>query len=192
MGSKWQLPYSIECIDKIEQLHGVELTFENLRDKYGTFRSERITDGRLGEKRYRSRVGVQTEVGDIVEPLWMNLVKDLIIQSGEETLYKQLKAFLQINRGRIQEKNSLEKEALELHAARIFDNPMWVCFIPFNKKYRPEILETADLVTIITDCCNKPGKVTKQRIEWNKYYKGTDCPHCGKLSSFRYASKEEV
>ena len=192
MFSKWKIPYSTECIDRIEQLRDVELTFENLRDKYGTFRTERISDGRLGEKRYKSRAGVQTEVGDIVEPLWINLVKELIIQSGEETLYKQLKAFLQIDRGRIQDKNSLEKEALELHAARIFDNPTWVSFIPFNKKYRPEILETADLVTIITDCCNKPGKVTKQRIEWNKYYKGTDCPHCGKLSSFCYASKEEV
>ena len=192
MFSKWRIPYSTECTDRIEQLHGVELTFENLRDKYGTFRTERISDGRLGEKRYKSRVGVQTEVGDIIESLWINLVKDLIIQSGEETLYKQLKAFLQIDRGRIQDKNSLEKEALELHAARIFDNPAWVSFIPFNKKYRPEILKTADLVTIITDCCNKPGKVTKQRIEWNKYYKGTDCPHCGKLSSFCYASKEEV
>ena len=192
MFAKWKIPYSTECIDRIEQLRDVELTFENLRDKYGTFRTERISDGRLGEKRYKSRVGVQTEVGDIIESLWINLVKELIIQSGEETLYKQLKAFLQIDRGRIQEKNSLEKEALELHAARIFDNPMWVSFIPFNKKYRPEILETADLVTIITDCCNKPGKVTKQRIEWNKYYKGTDCPHCGKLSSFCYASKEEV
>lgn len=192
MLSKCQLSYSTECIDRIEQLRGVELTFENLRDKYGTFRSERITDGCLGEKRYKSRVGVQTEVGDIVEPLWMNLVKDLIIQSGEETLYKQLKAFLQINRGRIQEKSSLEKEALELHAARIFDNPAWVCFIPFNKKYRPEILETADLVTVINECCNKPGEVTKQRIEWSKYFKGVECPHCGRLSSFRYASKEEV
>ena len=39
------------------------------------------------------------------------------------------------------------KRQLQLHVDRIFDHPRWVDFVPFNRQYRPEILQTAHLVT---------------------------------------------
>ena len=38
----------------------------------------------------------------------------------------------------------IEQEALELHAARIFDNPAWDGYIDFNKQYRPNAPKTAN------------------------------------------------
>ena len=41
----------------------------------------------------------------------------------------------------------------------------WVNFIPFNREYRPEVLEHASLVTVINECCGKPGEVIGQIAE---------------------------
>ena len=59
----------------------------------------------------------------------------------------------------------MRHKALQLHISRIFDNPRWVNFIPFNREYRPEVLEHASLVTVINECCGKPGEVTQEQID---------------------------
>ena len=65
MGSRWGLPWPTTTIDRIEQLGDIEFSFEKLRRKYGTFRSYSNGTDRLGRKKFRSRVGVQTDYGDI-------------------------------------------------------------------------------------------------------------------------------
>ena len=65
MGSKWSLPWPTTTIDRIEQLGNIEFSFEKLSKKYGTFRSYSNGTDRLGRKKFRSRVGVQTDYGDI-------------------------------------------------------------------------------------------------------------------------------
>ena len=69
MGSKWSLPWPTTTIDRIEQLGDIEFSFEKLRRKYGTFRSYSNGTDRLGRKKFRSRVGVQTDYGDTVSVL---------------------------------------------------------------------------------------------------------------------------
>lgn len=59
----------------------------------------------------------------------------------------------------------MEMTALELHMARIFDDPLWVAYIPFNRKYRPEVLESARLVWVQTECCGIPGQITQEQLD---------------------------
>ena len=66
---------------------------------------------------------------------------------------------------------AVRKEALHHHVNRIFDNPRWVDFVPFNRRYRPEVLKTAHLVTVVNECCQEPGVVTQEQID--AAYKGT-------------------
>ena len=51
----------------------------------------------------------------------------------------------------------IRKRALQLHVDRIFDNPRWVDFVPFNRRYRPDVLNTAHLVegAIACPCCGR-------------------------------------
>ena len=79
---------------------------------------------------------------------------------------------------------AVRKEALHLHVNRIFDDPRWVDFVPFNRRYRPEALEHAHLVKIINSCCEQPGEVTQEQIDASD--NGTvACPCCGRWSPFR-------
>ena len=86
---------------------------------------------------------------------------------------------------------TVRHKALQLHISRIFDNPRWVNFIPFNREYRPEVLEHASLVTVINECCGKPGEVTQEQIDGA--CTGTvACPHCGRWSSFSIVEPKQA
>ncbi len=143
---------------------------------YGTGRSFVIGTDRLGKKIERYRYGIMTKLGDIEQPEWISLIKALIAREGEEELQGWLvEWYANDHIPRTHEK--LEQEALEAHAARLFDNEAWADFIPFNQKYRPAVLETADLITVITDCCKTKMVVTRKQFEQplgNMIY----CPNC--------------
>lgn len=97
MGSNWELPYPTSTVDKIEQLGDAELSFEKIRKKYGTFRTYSNGTDRLGKKKYRSRVGVQTDCGDIEITLWCELVHKLIDEHNEQELFNHLKVWVMNN-----------------------------------------------------------------------------------------------
>ncbi len=151
-------------------------TFEDLRRMYGTGRAFTTGTDRLGNKKYTYRNGVMTKLGDIEESEWIFLIKALIAREGEEEMQRWLvEWYANDHVPRTPEK--LEQEALEAHAARLFDNEAWANFIPFNQKYRPTVLETADLITVITDCCKTKMVVTRKQFEQplgNMIY----CPNC--------------
>ncbi len=159
------LPYSTEQIDREEQLIDAELTYSNLRKKYGTFRT--FSDGvdRLGKKKHKSRYGAQTDLGDIEISLWTKLVNVLIDRNNDREMFNNLKTWVLENYGWKPTKDELEKESLELMAAQIFDNPEWVSYVLFNEKYRPNVLKKANLVWVKNECCNKPHRVTKEILE---------------------------
>ncbi|MFR6041929.1 MAG: hypothetical protein ACLUHL_11220 [Dysosmobacter welbionis] len=63
------------------------------------------------------------------------------------------------------------------------DWPEWVDYIPFNRKYRPQVLEQAHIVTVFNACCGKPGEVTQEQID--RAWRGQiACPCCGRWSLF--------
>lgn len=77
----------------------------------------------------------------------------------------------------------LRKEALQLHIDRVFDNPQWGGYLPFNKRYRPEVWRAAHIVYVRNECCHKISPVTQEQID--HAYNGTiPCPHCGRWSEF--------
>ena len=135
-------------------INGVEylvsdLSFSDLRVHYFTGVSVR----RLGDQHSKSsgyRNGVMTGIGDLEFPVWETLVRDLIHRSGEDELLNSLIVWLE-GAPWLRTKREVELYALELHADRIFDNPDWVDYVTFNRKYRPGILQG-------DECSHESGK----------------------------------
>ena len=92
-----------------------------------------------------------------------------------------------------QTETQLKQKALELHAGRIFDDREWVSYIPFHQRFRPQELEKAVLMWIETECCKRPGQVTKeQREKAVRMNERIICPHCGRLSGYRLCVPEKT
>ena len=115
------------------------------------------------------------------------MVKDLICRSGEQKLYEQLLQHLKDHNYAKESKTELEFKALELHADRIFDNELWVDYLKFNSKYRPEIISSTRLILIIPECCKKPGYLTQARYVENASF--NCCPHCGRWTEISLAKE---
>lgn len=126
-------------INRIEEINLEEITFSSIRKMYGTGRAftERNSQG---EKRTYYRNGCMTEIGDILESVWQQAVRKLIIRENETVLFKNLKSWLKDSKRTFRDDKEFEDYALQLHAARIFDCAEWVGYVEFNSKYRPEIL----------------------------------------------------
>lgn len=119
-----------------------EMTFEDLRVRYGTGRAYTVFKGQ--EKLSRYRVGMMTKFGDIERSEWVTLIKALIARENEEDLQTHLKEWCSKD-PMYHDKNDQEIYVLELHAARIFDNEEWVDFIPFNQLCLHRTASGADL-----------------------------------------------
>lgn len=164
------------------------VTFETLRVRYGTGRSYLIhTEGR--HKVYGYRKGVMTGLGDLELKEWRRLATELVETSQEQQLYRNLLEWGKEHNNCSRSDSELEIETLELHMGRIFDDPLWVGYIPFNRKYRPEVLDPSRLVWIKTECCGKPGEVTKERLEYEDGR--VPCPVCGRWSEFQLCTDEK-
>lgn len=165
-----------------------DLTFEDLRVHFGTGRAYTVSGkGRDRVLGYRS--GKRCNLGDIEDSDWMKMVKDLIAHKGEQELHQQLLTHLKEHNCFGSTKAELESEALELHAARIFDNPLWVDFLPFNNRFRPEVMRTTKMVSVMPDCCKKVGLMTEARYQSNQ--KENYCPHCGRWTKISLADNKE-
>lgn len=153
-----------------------ELKFSDLRVRYGTGRSIFVS-GSGRDKKYRYRYGAMTDLGDLEISEWKSLMNALIDYHGERELQEQLRQWSKTECLFLHSKDEVEEYALELHASRIFDNPAWVDYIPFNRKYRPEVLETADLVWIQNICCKSIRQVTRTQYE-NMARQGGNAAYC--------------
>lgn len=81
------------------------------------------------------RNGIQTDLGDIRNDVWRDLVRELIVRSHEEDLFDKLLEWEKEHTYWLKTKAELEHYTLELYAARIFDNPKWVDYEAFAKHY---------------------------------------------------------
>ena len=126
-------------IDNINQVNLSDLTYARLNARYGT--GIGWTEKKNGEKRNIYRHGIATELGDIEVSPWQRLVQLLIERENETGLFLQLKQWLGERCVWCQtDKKELHNYALKLFVARMFDNPEWVDYIQFNRRYRPEII----------------------------------------------------
>lgn len=182
--------YGHRRIDSLSSTNPESLSFPNLRWRFGTGVGTSTGQGHYKKSGYRS--GVMTELGDIEITVWIQLMEQLIEKSGEQWLLDALICWEKETNYTNASDSKLREIALELHSARIFDDPEWVCYIPFNKRFRPDVLEQAHLVTVVNECCGLPGEVTQEQI--NRAQDGSIfCPLCGRWSKFEiYEPQAEV
>lgn len=140
------------------------LTFAALRVHYYTGRSYLIS-GEGRDKVFGYRHGVMTDIGDLPEAEWTRLAKQLIRQSGEQELYQQLFAWEREQSHWEQSPSQFELDVLSLHMARLPDNPAWCDFIPFNRKYRPEVLCNAGILWVKCSGCGKRHEMTGTQLK---------------------------
>lgn len=157
------------------------ITFEDLQWQYGVFRCNSTGAGR--DKKHFPWHGVKTRMGEIEEREWCQLAEALIDRAGETDLLKQLIQWCAEHNFTGDSAAEIRREALQLHTSRIFDNPQWVGYLPFNKRYRPEILDAANIVFVGMECCPEPGAVTQEQID-RSYVGQIACPHCGRWNTF--------
>lgn len=106
------------------------VTFEDIRWQYGVFRCNSTGAGR--DKKYSPWRAVKTKLGEIEECDWCRLVEAVIERENEVPLLNALIQWCNEHNYVSASVSEMRKEALQLHASRIFDNPQWIGFIPFN------------------------------------------------------------
>jgi len=165
------------------------LTFEQVRLRYGTGRSYLISgSGRDKVTGYRS--GVMTQIGDIEVSEWDALIKCLIEREGEQELFDNLLAWHTEFNYCESDKKTLLHDSLVSYAYRIFDNQEWVDYVRFNQRYRPEVLKTAKLVDIVTDCCGCSDVQTEALVDG--WLQKVTCPRCGTYTTYKKERKVDV
>ena len=166
------------------------MLFSDLRVHYRTGRSY-VISGTGKNRKYGYRRGVKCDIGDIEISEWCKAAKALIKRSGEQELLDHLCAFLNLHNYCRSSKIELEEEALQLHVSRVFDNEAWVYFVEFNRLYRPETLQKANLQQVKAECCEEPGWVTQKRIDIAGMDGSIPCPNCGRWSPFMFIQVED-
>jgi len=162
-----------------------ELTFEQLRVRYWSGRDSVSGVGRFKSHTYHHYA--VTALGEIELDQWRKLAKELIARNNEQDLQAHLLEWEGEHNYTRMRHSALELESLDLHVSRIFDNPLWVCFVPFNQRYRPEVIEEAHLAWVKNVCCNKPGLTTQEQVDAAREHDGSKiiaCPCCGRWSAF--------
>lgn len=142
-------PRANQQIDSILQLDLDTITFSDIHWRYGTFWPYSTGSGR--DKKHFSRSGVATPIGDIQEDLWYQVAEHIAKREGEEWLVDALTQWNKEHNYMKESPSELRKDALQSYSHRLYDNPRWVDFIPFNRRFRPEVLESARLVKVVLD-----------------------------------------
>lgn len=166
-------------ITSMKDLDLSSLTYKKLCWKYGT--SHNFSKGKRSDKVTWNVEFVMTEVGEIQEDVWYQLAEYLIQREHEEELFNQLLQFeSETTHNSCFKRQDLRHHALDLFVYRIFDQPGWVDFIHFNRKYRPEFIKNMNFIRIKSECCGAIGEITKEQI----HVTGAPCPKCGRFAPF--------
>lgn len=170
-------------IDQISQINLDTVALSELRWMYGTGISTATGSRKAGNYKPGYRNGVMTAIGDIQEDIWYQVAEHIARRDGEEWLVTALNEWENAHNYASKSKKDLYHDALQSYSYRLFDDPQWVHYIPFNLAYRAEVLKQAQIVSVVNTCCGKPGDVTQQQID--RAYDGKiACPHCGRWSTF--------
>ena len=168
-------------ITSLDEIDFSALDFQDLHWWYGVFQCTSTGSGR--DIKYGAWIGVKTGLGEIEEKTWYQAAEKLICQKGEQKLLGYLTQWCSERNNLKESASEIRKKALRLHIDRIFDDPRWVDFVPFNRRYRPDVLKTAHLVTVVNECCQEPGVVTQEQID-AAHRDAIACPCCGRWSTF--------
>ena len=152
-------------INDLSEIDLANVPLSQLQHRGGTYH--------CAKKRERGRIGVQTDLGDILESVWREAVEHVALRDYESWLVDALEEWSK-SLAFIKGRNEARKYALELYSSRIFDNKQWVGYIEFNREYRPDFVKAERFLTVMAECCKQPGEMTRERYE--AAY--TTCPIC--------------
>ncbi len=109
-------------------------------------------------------------------------MRKVIARRSETELLEQLQHWVKEHCAWLRTETAVEHGALELHAARIFDDPLWGDYVDFNKQHRPEVLGKADLVWMKCKYCGHARQTTKENFERRLSLNGGEefCHNCGR------------
>jgi len=164
-------------INNLSEIDLANIPLPQIRARYGTFRA-----GRAG-----GRAGVQTAIGDVLEKVWYEAVERIALREYESWIVDCLEEYFKRDPCPTTRREA-RREALDLYASRMFENEMWVGYIPFNRKYCPDAIKGKQFVTVIAECCNKPGEITRARFDSGD----TICPVCGRFIKVKQVSGELI
>lgn len=177
-----------QTITAPEQVDLTSIDYSDIRWHHGVFYCNSSGSGR--GKTYHPWSGAKTDLGEIEEKVWCQIAEALINRKGESALLRCLIEWETEHDYVHTSREEIRKEALRLHVDQIFDNPRWVHFVPFNRRYRPEIVKSAHLVVVVNECCNTPGEVTQEQID-HASNGMIACPCCGRWSLFHHVDQPE-
>lgn len=171
-------------IDQVEQLDLLRLKAGDLRWLYATGRGQTTGFGR--NKQHSFRHGVQTPVGDIELSVWIKAAEHIIERDGLQTELEHLQPYaVDYGGGNIHSKQLSHGGHLSMCLSAIYRNPAWVFFVPYNRQYHPELLDTTPMVEVVMDCCKTACAIPRAQI--HNENQTAHCPACGRWASFSYA-----
>jgi hypothetical protein len=156
--------------------------------QHGSYNHSYYSKGKRKQKVTTYQTHVKTKIGEFELGEWVGIALKAIEAHGDSELLEHMREYVRAFPW-LSEQNAIglnisqfELEAIELCIGQIYNNPYWVGFLPFNKKFRPEYLKGFSTVSIITECCKErgPGEVTREQIRGGE----VSCPFCGRFSRF--------
>jgi hypothetical protein len=165
------------CIIKniVTALDAKSLTIDDLRSRGSV--GQAWSTGSRREKRHGMHLYIETSVGLVLDSVWLEAVKAIIIRDGMTELYNNFKAHY------AKHKWADEKYILNCFSNRLYDDQEWVGFVAFNQQHRPEVLDDVFLLNVVCECCNLPGLITEAIYKTNKSENKCFCPVCGRYAT---------
>lgn len=171
---------SVRRIERLEEIDLSSVTCQDLRWRYGT--GVDVSHGYGAKKSHHYRNGVMTLLGDVEEHIWYSATEQLVHRNQEDSLLDALTEW-EREHGYGRSEQEHHKEALAKYSMRLFDCEAWVDYLPFNRRYRPQVLAQANIKAAVFDCCDQIGEITQAQID-RAYTEKVHCPHCGCWSTF--------
>lgn len=168
-------------IDSLDQLDLQKLQYKDLKARYGTGRAYSEGSGRNKKSWYRT--GVMTKIGDIRLDVWIQAAQALIAKNDDEDLLSAVMEYRENDYSIPMHKDTKLVECLKDVLSRLVDNPEWIGFVPFNSKYRPELMKQVEIVKIFPACCNKWCDIPEAQI-LSSYDGRVHCPLCGAYTDY--------
>lgn len=173
--------------EHLSELKVAELCMNDIRWLGGTGRA--CSSGTGQSKKTSYRRGVSTPLGDIELSVWYQVAEEIVRRDGEQEMLSHLITWGTEHNYAHLSATEIRQEALKLISVNIFEQPRWVDYIPFNRRFRPEVVQKAHIVTIISACCQLPGEVTQEQID-AAYSNMVACPHCGRWAAYTVAETQ--
>lgn len=171
-----------ERIDNLEQLKLAGLKPKDLTWLYSTGQGKTTGSGRNKQHSYRQ--GVQTPIGDIELSVWINAAEYIVERDGLQEELEHLQPYaIDYGGGSILSKQVSHASHLNMCLSAIYRNPVWVSFVPYNRQYHPELLNTTPIVEVVVDCCQIRCEIPTAQIHTED--QSVHCPACGRWTSFK-------